>query len=84
MSHQELHPYLAKAIRAYQTFADTNCPMDAKEFSAYHSACKMALLHISVLDKLLSDTETKQTPEDDLFALLDQAKQELKNENDFP
>ena len=57
-------------------------PADVKEFNAYHTACKAALLHIALLVKLTQ----KEAPEDpfipDLSALLEQAKKELAP-NDF-
>lgn len=81
---KKLQPFLEKAIQSYQAFAKENCPMDAKEFNAYHSACKAALLHIALLGKILDKSETTPNQEPDLLDLIHQAKEDLKDENDFP
>ncbi len=80
---KNLQPFLDKAVQSYQDFAGENCPMNAKEFTSFHSACKAALLHIALLTKILGfDDKEKDQP--DLLDLIHQAKEELKNENDLP
>ena len=78
----ELTPALQKALRDYLDFSKNLAPTDIKEFNAYHTACKAALLHIALLVKLTQ----KEVPADpvipDLSALLEQAKKELAP-NDF-
>ena len=59
-----LRPYLAQALASYQTFLANEQWSDAKEFSAYHSACKAVLGHISLLAKLTQD-KTEITTQDD-------------------
>lgn len=81
---KKLKPFLEKAIQSYQTFADENCPMDAKGFNTYHSACKAALLHIALLNKIVDSPETPIPQEPNLFDLIHQAKEDLKDENDLP
>ena len=81
---KKLQPFLEKAIQSYQDFALKNCPMDAKEFNAYHSACKAALLHITLLDKILDKSEIPTDTEPNLLDLIHQAKEDLKDENDLP
>ena len=80
---KKLQPFLEKAVQSYQTFAGENCPMDAKEFNSYHSACKAALLHIALLGKILDSTETPIDTQPNLLDLIHQAKEDLKDENDF-
>ena len=78
----ELAPALQKALKDYLNFSEGNAPEETKEFNAYHTACKAALLHIALLVKLTQ----KETPSEaiipDLSALLEQAKKEL-NTHDF-
>lgn len=81
---KKLQPFLEKAVQSYRNFAYENCPMDAKEFNAYHSACKAALMHIALLDKILDKSEVSPNTEPNLLDLIHQAKEDLKDENDFP
>ena len=81
---KKLQPFLEKAVQSYQVFASETCPMDAKEFNNYHSACKAALLHIALLDKILDKSQTDANPEPNLLDLIHQAKEDLKDENDLP
>ena len=80
---KKLQPFLEKAVQSYQIFANEDCPMDAKEFNTYHSACKAALLHIALLNKILGDSETTNNNEPNLLDLIHQAKEDLKDENDL-
>ena len=80
---KKLQPFLEKAVQSYQAFAGENCPMDAKEFNAYHSACKAALLHIALLEKILDKSEIPLHEEPNLLDLIHQAKEDLKDENDL-
>ncbi len=65
--------FLTKATQDYYHFAMQSTPLDAKEFSAYHSACKAALSHILILKKLIENSSDKTT-EPDLFSLLENAR----------
>lgn len=80
---QKLKPFLEKAVQSYQNFAGVNCPMDAKEFNSYHSACKAALLHIALLNKILGSAEVVTDTEPNLIDLIHQAKEDLQDENDI-
>lgn len=42
---------LAVAIASYQKFAEQPAPDEAKEFTAHHNACKVAIAHIDLLIK---------------------------------
>ena len=75
---------MEKAVQSYQAFAGENCPMDAKEFTSFHGACKAALLHIALLDKMLDKSEVPPNQEPNLLDLIHQAKEDLKDENDLP
>jgi len=65
--------YLNKAIQDYHLFATQASPLDAKEFTAHHNACKAALAHILMIQKLMQPKEDKKE-EPDFFDLLDQAR----------
>ena len=81
---KKLKPFLEKAIQTYQPFANADCPMQAKDFNAYHTACKSALLHIALLVKILDLSKKENIPvQTDLLDLIHQAKEDLKDENDF-
>ncbi len=79
---KELTPALQKALADYLTFSANDAPTDIKEFSAYHTACKAALLHIALLVKLTQKDVPTETIIPDLSTLLEQAKKELAP-NDF-
>ena len=81
---KKMKPFLEKAVQTYQSFANADCPMNSKDFNAYHSACKSALLHIALLIKILYISPKKQpTNQTDLLDLIHQAKEDLKDENDI-
>ena len=71
--------YLNKAIKDYHLFATQPSPLDAKEFTAHHNACKAALAHILMLQKLMQSKDEK-TKEPDLFDLLEQARKATNEE----
>lgn len=75
--------FLEKAVQSYQTFASSPPPMDAKEFNAYHGACKSALMHIALLEKLIELNPEKPPDSFPLDEWIQAARQELKNENDL-
>lgn len=73
--------YLDKAIADYHLFATQPTPMEAKEFIAHHNACKAALAHILIIQKLMQQKENKS--EDlNFFDLLEQARKETNEEDD--
>lgn len=71
--------YLNKAIKDYHLFAMQASPLDAKEFTAYHNACKAALAHIVMLQKLMQLKDDKKN-EPDFFDLLEQARKATDEE----
>ena len=76
---------LNKAVHDYHLFATQTTSLDAKEFMAYHNACKAALGHILILKKLIhSATEAEIAP--DFLSLLTQAQKETseREESDDP
>lgn len=75
--------FLEKAVQSYQAFASSPPPMDAKEFNAYHGACKSALMHIALLEKLIELRPEKSPDSFPLDEWIQAARQELKNENDL-
>lgn len=79
---KELTPALRKALADYATFSLNKAPTDTKEFNAYHTACKAALLHIALLVKLTQKDAPAETIIPDLSGLLEQAKKELSS-HDF-
>jgi len=72
--------YLNKAIQDYHLFATQPSPLDAKEFTAHHNACKAALAHILMIQKLMQPKEDNKS-EPNFFDLLEQAKK-ATNEDD--
>ena len=71
--------YLQKAIQDYHLFATQAAPLDAKEFTAHHNACKAALAHILMIQKLMLSKDEKND-EPDFFDLLDQARKATHEE----
>lgn len=80
---KDLKNFLEKAVQSYQTFANIPPSMEAKEFNAYHSACKSALMHIALLEKLIAPTSEKEPVQLNLTDWINNARQELKDENDL-
>ena len=77
-----LIPALQKTLDDYLAFVKNQAPTDTKEFSAYHTACKAALLHMALLVKMTQKEQPTDAFIPDLSILLEQAKKEL-SENDF-
>ena len=71
--------FLNKAIQDYHAFATQSAPLDAKEFTAHHNACKAALAHILMIQKLMLSKDDKQE-ELDFFDMLDQARKATHEE----
>ena len=75
---------IAKALNSYQIFLEADVPTDAKGFSAYHSACKVAIAHIELLIKLarladLPDAAAENHNEQILLAaVMQEAEEELR------
>ena len=74
-----LRPVFDKAVQHYLDFTHQTPALDAKDFTAYHNACKAALAHLMLLEKLI-----KQSPQSDsqtsLLDLIEQAKKETQND----
>ena len=77
---------ISEVIKSYEDFSEQPAPVDAKGFSAHHSACKSAVVHAETLLKLARWTEDdlllpveEQTKDSSLQALLDEARQEENN-----
>ena len=71
--------YLNKAIKDYHLFATQASPLDAKEFATHHNACKAALAHILMIQKLMQPKDEKKE-EPNLFDLLEQARKATDEE----
>lgn len=72
---------MAKALSSYHVFSQQDIPDEAKDFAAYHSACKTAIAHIDLLLKLgkqLSHEEPDKNDSQMLEALLNAAEQDLE------
>ncbi len=70
-----LNPVLKKMLAQYQDFLNQPVSLDAKEFTAYHNACKSVLGHVSILLKLIQSENTRfKEDEPDLLSLLENAK----------
>lgn len=57
----KLNPYLMRALETYEALWQEAPPMDAKGFTAFHSAAKAALSHIMLLGRLIRFDETLDT-----------------------
>ena len=80
---EQLTPALQKALDDYLAFSENKAPTEIKDFNAYHTACKAALLHIALLDKLTQKDVPIDPVVPDLSALLEQAKKDLGTDDDF-
>ena len=70
-----LRPVFDQSLQHYLNFTHQTPPLDAKDFTAYHNACKAALAHLMLLEKLIGHQDQPQQ-QLDLLSLLEQAKQE--------
>ena len=82
---------IARALRSYYQFSQQDAPNEAKEFSAHHSACKVAIAHIELLIKLAKWADLPNANVEDkghqvvLAAMMQEAQKELnayKDSND--
>ncbi|HEY1097040.1 MAG TPA: hypothetical protein VGF14_07350 [Alphaproteobacteria bacterium] len=68
------------AVASYRHFSNQISPDDAKQFTAFHNACRSALAHVDYLNRLakwLTATHPQQQDEQDLQPLMQQARQML-------
>jgi len=75
-----LTPVLDQALQHYISFTHQSPALDAKDFTAYHNACKAALAHIMLLEKLTKQTDPSNI-QPNLLDLITQAQKE--NDNDL-
>ncbi len=74
---------IAQALKSYYRFSQQRAPEEAKEFSAHHSACKVAIAHIELLIKLARWADLPNEKSEDqnhqviLAAMVQQAQDEL-------
>ena len=78
-----LVPVLDKTLQHYITFTNQPPVSETKEFTAYHNACKAALAHIVLLDKLTKQTNQNEA-QTNLLDLIAQAEKENENDNITP
>ncbi|MBP5344142.1 MAG: hypothetical protein J6Y85_03630 [Alphaproteobacteria bacterium] len=78
-----LTPVLNKTVQHYLTFTDQPPVSDTKEFTAYHNACKAALAHIILLNKLTKQSNQNEA-QTSLLDLIAQAEKENENDNVTP
>lgn len=75
---------IAQALTSYHRFSQQDAPEEAKEFSAHHSACKVAIAHIELLIKLarwadLPDAKAENGNQQILLAaMMQEAEEELE------
>ncbi len=72
---------IISVIEKYETFSNQEIAIDAKMFSAHHSACKTAISHIHSLIKLAETTEEQAGVEKNVAASFD-IEAMLKEAND--
>ena len=73
---------LSKALTSYHQFMEQTIPEEAKEFSAYHGAAKVASSHVELLIKLAKSAElpkddTKDDEQTSIMEMLARAEQEV-------
>ena len=78
---------ISEVIESYENFAEQPAPVDAKGFSAHHSACKSAVVHAETLLKLARWTEDEpmSLPQNDNFdisSILEEAHEQEQDEDD--
>ena len=77
---EPLQKGLQRAAESYNALISEDIPADPKGFTAYHNACKAALMHIALAAKI---TESLCPPEpQDQTDWLGLAKEALKTEED--
>lgn len=78
---------VARALQGYDDFTSQQPAGDAKSFSAHHSACRAAVVHIETLLKLAKWTDEDAIspaplPDTGIMELLSAARTELDEFND--
>ena len=80
---------IGQALKSYYRFSQQSASFEAKEFSAHHSACKVAIAHIELLIKLarwadLPDQEQSVQSNDQVImaAMVEEAQKELSLYNE--
>ena len=70
---------LAKALSSYHEFMEQDIPEDAKGFSAYHSAAKVAIAHVELLMKMAkwSEEPLKEDSGNKLSEMITKAEEEV-------
>ncbi len=77
-----LIPDLKQALCSYHEFKQKQAPDKPKEFTAYHNACKSALMHIALLLKLIQNAPTTTSSKSDSPNWIMQARQALQPETE--
>ena len=79
---------IAQALGSYYSFAQQDAPPEAKEFSAHHNACKVAIAHIELLIKLARWADVPEAGDQDrqvraqLAEVLQRAQGEVEDYNE--
>jgi len=76
---------IAKSLESYARFSDQEAPGEAKDFTAHHNACKVAIAHIELLIKMArwADVQTDSADNDSYLAqMISAAQDELNKYND--
>ncbi len=75
---------LEQAVHSYSDFKKIKISNEPKDFTAYHNACKSALMHIALLLKLIQNTTNteNQTAVPDWLQMARQALQSESEETD--
>ena len=80
---ETLRPAFFQTLQRYLDFIAQSPGLEPKDFTAYHNACKAALAHLMLLEKLIKNPNTNDA-QMDLLSLLEQAKEENKYEHFTP
>ena len=71
---------LKRAAESYNALINEDIPSDPKGFTAYHNACKAALMHIALAAKITTSLGLPETSDNTDWLKL--AKEALKTEED--
>ena len=75
---KSLQKGLNRAIESYNVLISEEIPSDAKNFAAYHNACKAALTHIALATKMSEYLRSQEEPDNTDW--LELARETLKTE----
>ena len=80
---ETLRPAFYQTLKRYLDFTAQTPGLEPKDCTAYHNACKAALAHLILLEKLIKHPNSDDA-QMNLLDLIEQAKEENKYEHFTP